>query len=141
MSRPLRHDQTMRLTLALVLLATAAPAETPLSGAAFDSYTAGRTFSFSTGATPFGQEWYGPKRSVIWAFSDDDCVTGQWSAEDRPTGTAICFAYDDLPEPQCWHVFAAPDGLTATFLGSPDIDLTYSIRESTSGLICANLAS
>ena len=129
------------LALALALLATPAPAEPPLTDTAFDSYTAGRTFSFSTGAAPFGQEWYGPGRRVIWAFSDDDCVNGQWHAEDRPTGTAICFAYDDMPDPQCWHFFAAPHGLTVRFLGNPANDLTYFIRDSATGLICPNLAS
>lgn len=129
------------LMLCATVLATAAGAETPLDAATFEARTTGRTFAFSTGADPFGHEWYRPGRRVIWAFSGDACIEGRWYPEERPTGTAICFAYDDLPEKQCWHVYDAPDGLAARFLDDVENSLLYEVRETESGIVCPNLAS
>jgi hypothetical protein len=91
----------------------------PLSGAAFDALTRGRTLTYGIGGTPYGVEQYLPGRRVIWAFLGEPCRFGVWT---EPEPGMICFVYDHDPGPQCWQFFDdAGDGgrLRARFMGDP----------------------
>jgi hypothetical protein len=103
----------MRLALILTLMPALALAETPLNGADFEARVEGRTLTYSYGGQPFGTEQYFPNRRVAWAFTGDDCVYGRWYEE----GSAICFLYEDSPEPQCWQFFDRQGRLVAQFMG------------------------
>jgi len=80
----------------------------PLAADVFEALTTGRTITYSSGGTYYGTEQYLPGRKVIWTFGDI-CQEGSWS----PEGDAICFTYDDSPEPSCWIFRKRPGGLAA----------------------------
>jgi hypothetical protein len=97
-------------TLSIVLCATLARAapDDLLSPEAFEVLTAGRTITYSVDGAYYGTEQYLPGRRVIWTFGDI-CQKGSWA----PQGDAICFTYDDSPEPSCWIFRQVPGGLAA----------------------------
>ena len=83
-----------RLILALLLSAgLPAAAETWLSPQAFEARVAGKTTKvLNLDGTPFGTEYFGTDRTVIWQFAgEDQCMTGTW----KPRQGAVCYAYDD----------------------------------------------
>jgi hypothetical protein len=103
----------MRSTLVLLLgLALPVSAEEPLSAEDFDALTRGRTYVYADEAGPYGAEEYREDREVIWSFLDGECIRGRWYAADE----AICFVYEGIETPQCWHSFDE-GGLRARFLG------------------------
>lgn len=103
-----------------------------LGAEAFDSYTRGKTLSFSWQGQEFGKEQYLPDRRVIWAFSGEECRRGSW----YPAGDHICFIYDDDPMPKCWTFRLGPTGLQAMFEdGTQGADLTE-VEQSPEPLSC-----
>jgi alkane 1-monooxygenase len=123
--------------LAVVLAAAPAlaeaPAAEPLSGAAFDALTRGRTLTYAIGDTVYGVEQYLTGRRVIWAFLGEPCRYGFWT-ETAP-GT-ICFVYDHDPAPQCWQFFDDAGRLRARFMGDPPGADDIAVGESAGPMQC-----
>lgn len=118
--------------LVLPLLVQPALAQDLMGAEAFDSYTRGKTLSFSWQGREFGREQYLPGRRVVWAFSGDECRKGSW----YPQGDHICFVYDDDPTPKCWTFQLGSDGLHATFEdGAQGSDLAE-VEQSPTPLAC-----
>jgi hypothetical protein len=105
----------MRFALAFLLAATPALAETPLTAESFDALTQGRTMTWAEFGTVYGVEQYLPDRRVRWAVVGDDCKAGHW----YPDGPAICFQYEDDPEPDCWIITRSATGLVARYTTNP----------------------
>ncbi len=116
-------------TAVVFLAALPAAAETPLTAEAFDELTRGKTYYYAEEGAPYGAEEYRAGREVIWSFLDGRCLRGTWHQQ----GEAICFVYEDLPTPQCWHFFDE-GGLSARFLGG-ETDLTE-LGQSSEPLRC-----
>jgi hypothetical protein len=102
----------MKAAALLLMVAVPAAAEAPLSAEAFDELTRGRTYYYAEDGVPYGAEEYRDDREVVWSFLDGNCLRGTW----YEAGDAICFVYEDLDSPQCWHFFRE-GGLRAQFLG------------------------
>lgn len=129
----------MRRVLAAALVGgclAAAPvafaADVPMSAEAFERYTTGKTLLFGLNGSVYGSEQYLPGRRVLWAFNDEPCVEGVW----YPEGDAICFLYENRDDAQCWRIYRAAEGLTATVVGDPDTDRLYEVRQSREPLAC-----
>lgn len=102
-----------------------AAAQEPLSAEAFDELTRGSTYYYyAEEGIPYGAEEYRDDREVIWSFLDGRCIRGTWYQAEE----AICFVYENLDGPQCWHFFGG-ERLTARFLDSGS-DLTEMARTS-----------
>jgi hypothetical protein len=128
----------MRHVLVVLLLsATPAIAEAPLTAAEFEAYTVGRTLTFGSGMEPYGIERYHSGRRVTWAFIGEDCMEGVWF----PQGDSICFDYEDDTPLQCWQFFDAGGGLRAEFMNEPGTSVYYEVRDADIPLICPNLGS
>ena len=127
----------MKMLLAAMLaLPVPALADTPMTGPEFADRMTGRTLTFSANGQPYGVEYYAPSQRVIWSFLDGDCIEGEWYAEDR----AICFVYQGDPEPKCWQVYDADDGIRAEFLDNGESATLYEVEEG-DPLICDNMGS
>jgi len=120
----------MALTLSLV----AAPvrAETPMSAEAFDAVTQGRSMTWSEFGQIYGVEQYLPNRRVRWTLLGDTCVEGSW----YPQGTAICFQYEDRPDPVCWEMTGTPTGLNAALVSTLGDSAFVVIEDSTEPMAC-----
>lgn len=102
------------LTVAPQLLQAAEPPEVvPMTAEEFETYTQGKTVTYSADGQVYGAEEYLPGRRVRWAYTEDICREGDWYEE----AGQICFTYDYDPRPQCW-VFWQDGGLNALFMGS-----------------------
>ncbi len=122
----------LRFVLLFLAGATAAAAQSPMGAEAFESYTAGRTLTFSANGQPYGAEEYGADRRVRWSFLDGACREGRWYAE----GSRICFVYEDMPGPKCWSFYRSGDGLRAEFAGDPVGSVLYETDASDEPLTC-----
>ncbi|MFN6977151.1 MAG: hypothetical protein ACK4OP_03435 [Gemmobacter sp.] len=125
----------MRALAVALAIAAASPAaaETPLSGAAFDALTRGRTLTYGIGSTPYGVEQYLPGRRVIWAFLGEPCRFGTWS---EPEPGTICFVYENDTGPQCWQFFDDAGRLRARFMGDPAGADLIQVDESDRPMAC-----
>lgn len=126
--------------LITALLASPAAAETPLSGDAFEALVTGKTLTFSAGNAPYGVEYYAPGRRVVWAFTQGDCINGEWYDVDTPTGPNICFVYENNPEPKCWQVFEEGGQIRADFMNVPGTTVLYQAVEA-EPLVCGGLGT
>ena len=106
---------TMRAALLIAVLTTAAQAEPLLTADEFDTLTLGRTMTWAEFGQIYGVEQYLPGRRVRWTVLGDDCKLGHW----YPEGSAICFLYEDDPEPNCWDISLSSGGMQAEFLTDP----------------------
>ena len=123
----------IRCLLILMLCGPTALAADPMSGAAFDAYTKGKTLFYGRGGQSYGAETYFDGRRVRWSFLDGQCMDGYWY-EDTP-GT-LCFVYEDTPDPQCWSFEQGTSGLIARFQNEPgQIDL-YEARDTDEDMVC-----
>jgi len=124
----------MRLCLAfcLGLAGAAANAEPPLTAEAFDALTQGRSMTWSEFGLVYGVEQYLPGRRVRWTYLGDTCIEGRWYAD----GSAICFDYEDRPEPICWEMTVTPTGLGATLVGVPGQTAEVVIEKTTEPMAC-----
>jgi hypothetical protein len=103
------------LVLMLLLLPQAIfAAETAMTAAQFDTYTRGKTLTYSQGGGVYGIEQYLPGNRVLWAFEGEMCREGRWYADEG----LICFVYDYDPAPQCWTFWQGNTGLMARFDGN-----------------------
>lgn len=103
----------MRWAVILGLVAAPVWAQTPLTALEFDALTQGKSMTWSEFGQVYGVEHYLPNRRVRWTLLGDTCVEGSWYAQ----GSAICFQYDDTPDPVCWEMTPAPTGLNASLVG------------------------
>lgn len=123
----------LRLALTLAVTSFAAPLfAAPMDASAFEAYTKGKTLYFSEGREAYGAERYLPGRKVEWSFLDGVCKTGEW----YPDKGAICFVYEDRPDPQCWHFETTGRGLRATFIGSDQSTELYEAEQSDKPMYC-----
>jgi hypothetical protein len=120
------------LVVSLCLVASPALAEPPLSAQAFDALTQGRTMTWAEFGQVYGVEQYLPDRRVRWTVLGDDCISGHW----YPEGPAICFQYDDRPDPVCWTVTEGPTGLLARHTASPTDTAPVVIEETLEPMAC-----
>jgi hypothetical protein len=109
-----------------------AAAEAPLTAEEFDALSVGRTFFYNSGGQSYGAEQYLPGHKVIWAFTGDDCLKGEWYAD----GPDICFVYEGKPDPQCWAFRQAKDGLTAEFRGETANQPLVAVEQSPEPMKC-----
>lgn len=116
----------MRWVLALGFLAAPVWAEPPLTADRFDALTQGQSMTWSEFGQVYGVEQYLPNRRVRWMLLGDICVEGSW----YPQGSAICFQYDDRPDPVCWEMTLAPTGLNAALV-APDGASAFVVIEKT----------
>lgn len=120
------------LALLPALLAAAPLSADPLTAEEFEARTEGRTITYSAYGQPYGVEQYLPGRRVIWAFEGGECKRGTWFQQDQ----MICFDYRDENGLQCWTFHAAPEGLSARFMGDAEGEPLISLQESSEPLIC-----
>ncbi len=92
----------VRLTLAILLLAPAALADTPATGEAIRAAIAGNTVQGSMSATGAYTEFYAADGVIKGAD-----YAGTWSIN----GDAMCFVYGETP-PDCWNARIAGDQIT-----------------------------
>ena len=130
---PAPHALIAPVLIALLWVAPAlAQSGPPMTAEAFDAYTRGQTFTYGTGAQPYGAEEYLDNRRVRWSFLDGKCQDGTWYEED----SMICFVYDDNPDPQCWTFYQTPRGIVARFEDDPSQTTLYEITRSAEPLMC-----
>ncbi|KCV83261.1 hypothetical protein ATO10_00830 [Actibacterium atlanticum] len=123
----------MRALAIVALLASPALAQTPMTGAEFESYTAGKTLYFGQSGAPYGAEQYLPNRRVIWTFLDGRCEYGTWHSQ----GTQICFDYENRPgQTQCWTFFSDGDSLSARFENDPALQPLIEVEKTQAPLYC-----
>lgn len=123
-----------RIVGLLILMATPSLAGDPMSGAAFDRLTRGKTYFYGDGQTAYGAEQYLSGRRVIWSWLDGTCQLGRWY-ETEPG--MICFVYEQEPEPQCWQFRQEGDRLSADYLNQPGQSTLYELEQNHSPLECS----
>jgi hypothetical protein len=109
--------------LLAALVALPAAAETPMTGAEFETYVTGNTMTYGREDDVHGTMDYLPGRRYRWAFGDDPCVDGYWYEK----GNQICSVdetdmYSTDGSPECFLFFEDPDGLHARFMGEGGSD-------------------
>jgi hypothetical protein len=97
------------LSIALAGLASASPAQTPLTAEEFAAHVTGKTITYQQSGSIFGIEEYLPDRKVRWSVAPDECQYGSWYAQDR----FICFVYEYDPVPHCWTFWKEGEALVA----------------------------
>ena len=128
----------MRFTAAIFLSLTLASAnqalaETAMTAAEFDAYATGKTLTYSVAGEVYGAEQYLPDRHVVWAFKDDQCADGVWYED----AGLICFAYENMGDPQCWNFYLGTSGLRAEFVGPNGSSSLSEVAQSAKPLACA----
>lgn len=120
--------RALALSLALAGLATAAPAQTPLTAEEFEAHVTGKTITYRQLTNLFGIEEYLEGRKVRWSVAPGECQYGNWYPEDR----SICFVYEYDPTPHCW-TFWMEDGALAALSdsGIPGPELHEADRSDT----------
>ena len=137
------HHRRLALVLLLNLLAAPLladppplarqPPGKPLTPAEFATYAVGRTLSYASDGTVWGQEQYLPGHQVMWAFTGEDCQFGQW----YPQGNAVCFVYEGDESPKCWNFYMGPRGLIAELIGSDGLTPLSEVGQSSQPLECS----
>lgn len=127
----------MRTLLTILMLtATTAISQTPMTAEEFDEYVTGKIIVFGSEGTPdYGVEHYMSNQRVRWSAFNGQCLDGVWYYYPP----SICFAYAGVEEHQCWKVYATPDGLEARH--SISGQLIFEGREDPSALVCGDLFS
>lgn len=120
-------------SLALIWAATAQAEAPPLGADAFNHATLGFTLGYSHAGQTYGHEQYLPDKRVIWAFSDEDCMTGRWQQQ----GDQICFTYDREGPVQCWRFWLEGGKLVGRYGDDPPGNELYETSRSPKPLACA----
>ena len=131
----MRPSLILALTAALqaALQAFPALAQTPMTAAEFEAYATGKTLTYARDGVIWGAEQYLKDRRVMWAFTEDECRTGYWYAQDAE----ICFVYEDRADPQCWLFYRASGGISAHYVGDDAGTPLAEVAQSTGPLSCA----
>ena len=122
----------LHFVIPLCLIALPTLAEQPMSAAAFDAYTKGKTLYYGTGGNTYGVERYMDNQRVVWSFLDGKCQDGFWYEESGQ----ICFIYEGQPDPQCWTFSEGPDGLIARFENDPEATELFEARDIDEDMLC-----
>ncbi|MEM9247060.1 MAG: hypothetical protein AAGB05_00035 [Pseudomonadota bacterium] len=130
--RPFAVNASLAIGIALGLMAPALAAQSPMSAAEFEAYTAGKTLYFYSEGEAYGVEEYHENRRVTWSFLDGDCKDGVW----YPQGDEICFVYENNPVPQCWTFYDDSGGLRAQFEGRETGTVLYEAGEADEPMMC-----
>lgn len=120
------------LSLALVLLAPHAFAETPITADAFEAHVTGKTVTYRQFDSVFGIEEYLEGRKVRWSTAPDQCQYGRW----YPEGENICFLYEYDPVPACWTFWLKDGALVALSTNGLPGDELYEVTASDQPLPC-----
>jgi len=131
----------MRTILAILLLATAAPAGAaePMTPSEFRDYAEGYTLYFERDGEYFGSEHFEEGHRTRWRFRDGTCVDGVWTVH----GAQLCFFYGVGTEVLCWRMLReenADNGdIIARLLGDgPDAGMELRIvRRDRKPLLCS----
>jgi hypothetical protein len=121
----------MRLALALLLTATAAQAETPMTAAEFEAWSTGKTLDYYIDGTFWGSEQHLAGRTTLDADADGPCNHGEWF----PRGDDICFSYEVSPGPHCWRFLRDGNQVLAEILDEPD-GQRFVVQTSDAPLAC-----
>lgn len=124
----------MRLPLALLLLASPALAETPITADQFDAFASGKTLIWSQDGQAYGLESYLPGRKLLWSEEGGTCLSGSYA---QAANGQICFTYDDATPPDCWLLYPAGDALHGTLQSDAEPRPDYGISVSPTPLDCA----
>ncbi len=103
-----------------------------MTAAEFEAYVTGKTLYYGRLGEAYGAEIYHENRRVTWSFLDGDCKEGYWYEE----AGAICFIYEDRPDPQCWTFEKSGGGLVARFENNPDSAELYEAQDIGEEMIC-----
>ena len=122
--------RSLFLLLALALPAQAA--DVLVSPTEFESLVTGQTLSYATAGSEYGAEAYLDNRRVRWSFLDGHCSEGHW----YPSGTQVCFVYEDIPETQCWQFYLRNGRLMARFENDPMATELYETSRRDEPLMC-----
>ena len=118
----------MRLLSALILLATPALAETPMTAEEFEALTLGRTVQWTRSGQLYATEHYLAGRQLQWAYPDEPCKTANW----YPQGDAICFRYDPAADTVCWEMTRSETGFLARYTANPPdaspVEVTFTAK-------------
>lgn len=106
------------LTLLSLLAPQFVAAETILSPEEFEAFSENRTLYFSQNGKHYGTEQYFEGRIVTWKDFEGQCQNGFWVT----SGDAICFYYENDPDPHCWHVLQKSNGISVRLLGGDPVD-------------------
>ena len=128
----MRFASTLVFAIA-VASASQSLAETAMTAAEFDAYVSGKTLTYSVAGEVYGAEQYLPGRRVVWAFKDDQCADGIWYED----AGLICFAYENMGDPQCWTFYLGGIGLRAEFVGDAAGSELSEVAQSAKPLSCA----
>ena len=124
--------RALALSLALAGLATAAPAQTPLTAEEFEAHVTGKTITYRQLTNLFGIEEYLEGRKVRWSVAPGECQYGSWYPKD----SSICFVYEYDPTPHCWTFWKEAGALVVlSDTGLPGEEL-YEIDRSDTPLSC-----
>lgn len=121
-----------RLAAVLLLLATPALADTPITAEAFEAHVTGKTLTYRQFDSLFGIEEYLPGRKVRWSTAPDECLYGSW----YPSGEDICFVYEYDPTPACWTFWLRDGALVALSVNGLTGEELHEVAASTQGLPC-----
>ena len=122
----------IRPTLALLLLATPALADPPITAWEFESHVTGKTLTYRQFGSLFGIEEYLPGRKVRWSTAPNECVYGSW----YPEGENICFVYEYDPTPACWTFWLKDGALVALSTSGVAGEELHETEASDQGLPC-----
>lgn len=123
--------------VSLAIATPAAWADTPLTGAEFQAFTEGKTFSYDVNGMIYGMEEYLPDRRVIWSYIEGqepvECELGRWFEADHQ----ICFVYgNETATPHCWEFYKDGPRLDGRFMTNVRSDLSYGVEPTTQPLLC-----
>ena len=122
----------IRPTLALLLLASPALADPPITAGEFESHVTGKTLTYRQFGSLFGIEEYLPGRKVRWSTAPNECLYGSW----YPEGENICFVYEYDPTPACWTFWLKDGALVALSTSGAAGEELHETEASDQGLPC-----
>lgn len=126
--------RALPLLLLLSLLPLPALAiDTALTGADFDTYTRGKTLTFTQNGQIYGAEQYLPDHRVLWAFQGESCQKGTW----YEVGNHICFEYEHQTTAQCWSFWREGGRLKGRFVGDTPGQELQEVAQSPDPLACS----
>ncbi len=132
----------MRAALAVLALAAPALAQEPLDAPAFEALVEGRTLTYGAeGKAPRGVETYAPGRRVTWLeVATGECLEGRWFGAGDAAAPQICFAYEGVPEKQCYRYRLDGRTVISTNLDGSAPEVSHLDRD-TDGIACEFLGS
>jgi hypothetical protein len=111
----------MRMSIALCLLASAAPAQTLMTAEEFDAWSTGAIMDWATNEDVYERLKFLPGRQILWDDFEGSCKTGRW----YPKNGDICFdsdggsESDGKPEADCVTVLRNGDRVILSYGDDP----------------------